>query len=84
MSGVHQIGSAPFWSSAAKESSWVHKELCYALGRKKGDDAAPPEIRPVILEGPPVVPPPPELAHMHFNDYLIYFQAKPGNASVPL
>lgn len=29
---------------------------------------------PVIVEGPPPVPPPPELAHLHFNDPLIYFR----------
>jgi hypothetical protein len=29
----------------------------YALARKAGDDHAPPEIKPVILEGPPVPEP---------------------------
>jgi hypothetical protein len=62
-----------FWSSAAKESEWVRKEVDYALARKGGDDLAPPEIRPVILEGPPIVPPPSNLAHLHFNDRMIYF-----------
>lgn len=33
-----------FWSTAARNSEWVHKELCYALQRKGGDDRAPPEI----------------------------------------
>lgn len=47
-----------FWSSAAKESEWVMREVQYALKRKGGDDLAPPEIRPVIIEGPPIVPPP--------------------------
>ena len=49
------------------------EELRYALKRKAGNDFAPPEIRPVILEGPPVPEPPEELSHIHFNDYLIYF-----------
>jgi hypothetical protein len=62
-----------FWSTAARESKWVMEEVKYALARKQGDDFAPPEIRPVIIEGPPVPPPPPELAHLHFNDRLIYF-----------
>lgn len=65
-----------FWSNAAKQSEWVTKELQYALSRKHGDDAAPPEIYPVIIEGPPVVAPPPELAHLHFNDYLLYFMQR--------
>ncbi len=62
-----------FWSTAAKESEWVMKEVNYALQRKGHDDSAPPAIVPVIIEGPPPVPPPPELAHLHFNHYLIYF-----------
>jgi serine/threonine protein kinase len=62
-----------FWSTAARESPWVMKEVDYALGRKHGDDLAPPEIKPVIIEGPPPVPPPPELAHLHFDDRVIYF-----------
>jgi hypothetical protein len=65
-----------FWSRAAAESEWVLREARYALARKAGDDAAPPEIMPVILEGPPVVEPPQDLAYLHFNDRLIYFMAK--------
>jgi hypothetical protein len=59
-----------FWSTAAKESKWVRKEVEYALGRKGGDDSRPPEIVPILIEGPPVPLPPPELAHLHFNDRL--------------
>jgi len=66
-----------FWSRAARESEWVMKEARYALERKHGIEAAPPEIHPVIIEGPPVVPPPPELAHLHFNDRLRYFISSP-------
>jgi hypothetical protein len=62
-----------FWSSAAKRSQWVMKEVEYALKRKGNDDAAPPAIVPVIIEGPPPVAPPPELAHLHFNHHIIYF-----------
>ena len=43
-----------------------------------GDDGAPPEIIPVPIEGPPPVAPPPELAHLHFNDRLLYFMAAPS------
>jgi hypothetical protein len=62
-----------FWSRAAKKSDWVEKELQYALGRKGGRDEAPPEIVPVIIEGPPPAPPPPYLSAAHFNDTMQYF-----------
>lgn len=62
-----------FWSSAAKRSEYVQKEIQYALKRKQGNDFAPPRIIPVIIEGPPPVPPPEDLKHIHFNDYLTYF-----------
>jgi hypothetical protein len=61
-----------FWSSAAKTSEWVMKEVKYALLRKGDLETNPPDIVPVILEGPPPVPPPPELQHMHFADHLMY------------
>jgi hypothetical protein len=67
-----------FWSSAAKASEWVLKEAEYAVNRQKGDPDAPPAIHPVIIEGPPIVPPPPLLQHLHFNDPLIYFMDKPA------
>ena len=59
-----------FWSSAARESEWVSKEVRYALARKGSNDA-PPEIMPVVIEEP-WPPPPPELAHLHFGDHLLY------------
>lgn len=62
-----------FWSSAAKKSKWVMEEVKYALKRKEADELAPPEIKPVIIEGPPSPQPPDELKHLHFNDYLLYF-----------
>ena len=65
-----------FWSSAAKQSQWVHKEVQYAIARRGDDELAPPEIVPIPIEGPPVTEPPPELAHLHFNDYLLYFMAQ--------
>lgn len=64
-----------FWSTAAKESKWVMEEVKYALARKNNDDLAPPEVCPIIIEGPPVPSPPAELAHLHFNDRLIYFMS---------
>jgi hypothetical protein len=63
-----------FWSNAAKRSKWVRKEIQYALSLKHGDEFAPPEISPVIIEGPPVPRPWKELAHLHFNDRMIYFK----------
>lgn len=62
-----------FWSSNAANSEWVTREIEYALKRKNGDDFAMPEIIPVPIEGPPPVPPPPELSHINFNDYFLYF-----------
>jgi hypothetical protein len=62
-----------FWSNAAKRSKWVRKEVQYALDRKCGDESAPPEIGPVIIEGPPVPRPWKELSYLHFNDRVIYF-----------
>ena len=62
-----------FWSTASKESKWVTKEVQYALARKGGDDSRPPEILPIMIEGPPVPLPNPELAHLHFNDKLLYY-----------
>lgn len=63
-----------FWSHAAKESPWVMKEVEYAIARKHGNDDTPPEIKPVIIEGPPLVPPPENLKQLHFNDRLLYFR----------
>jgi hypothetical protein len=64
-----------FWSRAARDSEWVRKEIQYALDRKAGNEVAPPEIVPIIIEGPPPVPAPPELAALHFNDPFLYFLA---------
>jgi hypothetical protein len=68
-----------FWSSEAKASHWVRKEVGYALDRKGGDDFAAPEIRPVIIEGPPIPDPWPELAHLHFGDRFVYLMAGVGS-----
>jgi cell division protein FtsZ len=65
-----------FWSSAARESEWVLKEIRYALQRKQGRDDFPPEILPIIIEGPPIPETPDELKHIQFNDRVIYFLSK--------
>jgi hypothetical protein len=69
-----------FWSRSAKRSTWVMKEVDYALARKGEDEFAPPEMRAVILEGPKVPKPPPQLAHLQFNDFLLNF---PGVSRSP-
>ncbi len=61
-----------FWSAAAKASEWVLKETLYALEIKMGNEFARPAIIPIILEGPPPVPPPDELKDLHFNDPFMY------------
>jgi hypothetical protein len=61
-----------FWSSAARDSEWVMKEVEYAISKKKGKDDNPPEIYPVILESI-FVEPPDSLKHLHFNDKIVYF-----------
>lgn len=62
-----------FWSNAARDSSFVHKEIGYAIQLKEGQDEAPPEIIPIVIEGPPAPAPPEELAHLHFSDRILYF-----------
>lgn len=65
-----------FWSNEAKSSKWVRQEVHHALKRRGDDDLAPPEIKPVIIEGPPVIEPWEELAHLHFNDRVLYFMRR--------
>lgn len=57
-----------FWSSHAKTSEWVEKELKYVLSRQE----AAPEIVPIIIEAPPPLPPPDYLKSLHFNDKIMY------------
>lgn len=61
-----------FWSPAASRSDWVLKEVRYALDRAEKDAFGRPEIRPVIMPGPPVDPPS-DLKGLHFDDGLRYF-----------
>lgn len=60
-----------FWSHAAADSKWVGKEIEYAVARKQGNEERPPDIQPVPIEGPPIVPPPGSLKGLHFNDALL-------------
>ena len=59
-----------FWSSAALTSEWVAREWRHAIKCRGTDDANPPDIHPVIIEGPPVPEPPEELRRFHFRDFL--------------
>lgn len=62
-----------FWSTAASQSEWVLREVEYAIKRKSEKAENPPEIIPVIIEGPPPAKPPEELNFLHFNDRFMYF-----------
>ena len=57
-----------FWSANARKSPWVEKEWRCAL-QARGLDF----IDPVPLVSPELVPPPPELASKHFNDWVLAF-----------
>ncbi|MCA9055534.1 MAG: Hsp70 family protein, partial [Planctomycetaceae bacterium] len=57
-----------FWSNYARDSKWVAREWQCALDRRGIDF-----IDPVPLVDPKVVPPPPELAAKHFNDWVLAF-----------
>ena len=59
-----------FWSQAAKNSTWVNREVEYALNQQSKNQDGEPDIVPVILEQN--VSPPPSLAALHFNDRIQY------------
>ena len=56
------------------------KELRRALDRKGKDESAPPEIIPLVIEGPPPASPPDDLKHLHFNDLFLYLIAQTKEA----
>ena len=62
-----------FWSSASRDSAEVEKEILYAMERQQKTAGESPDIIPIIIEGPPPVPPPEELNFLHFNDRHVYF-----------
>jgi hypothetical protein len=61
-----------FWSKFSSKSEWVDREWRCALA-ERGIDF----IDPVPLVDPQVVPPPPELASKHFNDWVLAFLKRP-------
>ncbi len=60
-----------FWSYHASASEWVIREATYALERRGDAPDGAPDIRPVILGGPPAEPPA-ALRAIHFDDPLHY------------
>lgn len=62
-----------FWSENAQQSRWVEKEWQCAL-KTRGLDF----IDPVPLVSPLKMPPPPELASKHFNDWVLAFMERPS------
>jgi hypothetical protein len=60
-----------FWSANAQKSEWVEKEWRCAL-QARGLDF----IDPVPLVSPEEIPPPPELAEKHFNDWVLAFMRR--------
>lgn len=61
-----------FWSAHAKASPWVEKEWRCGL-----ESRGLSFIDPVPLVSPETVPPPPELASRHFNDWMLAFMENP-------
>jgi hypothetical protein len=55
------------WSRHAATSKWVAREIEWALRTQRRNGGRHPDIRPFLLEGPPFVPPPRALRHLHFN-----------------
>jgi hypothetical protein len=60
-----------FWSTAAKESVEVRKEIEYALQRKGGIKERAPFFRPLTIELPLPMPLPDGLESLHFNDEML-------------
>lgn len=54
-----------------QDPSWVEREWRIALRTGK-----PNFIDPVPLQTPDEAPPPPELASLHFNDWMLAFQRR--------
>jgi HEAT repeat protein len=65
-----------FWSLAASRSEWVDAEWRLALSLRGLE-----YIDPVPLVSPSLVPPPPELAALHFNDWSLQFWRASSGAS---
>src|SRR5262249_40371401 len=69
-----------FWSLHAKKSKWVIKEATIALQCQKNSKDETPHFLPIIIGGPPIPKPPPELSEIHFNDPWQYIVASEETA----
>lgn len=58
-----------FWSSNAKASEKVSREIQRAVARLGSAGTPPPVIWPYAIEGPPIPKPPEELVNLHFGHY---------------
>lgn len=56
-----------FWSKHAAESAYVRQEYQHAIELRRRGVKVPTFIRPIRWEEPMPVPPPPELAELHFD-----------------
>jgi hypothetical protein len=61
-----------FWSSNAKNSEEVRKEIDYALARKGADERRPPFFEPFTIELPLPQPLPRGLESLHFVEPILY------------
>jgi hypothetical protein len=66
-----------FWSSNARESQEVGREIARAVSRLGPQGEPPPVIWPYVIEGPPEPPPPAELARLHFGHFR-YYRPRPA------
>jgi hypothetical protein len=55
------------WSINASKSKWVRQEVWWALQAQRDSREHWPDIRPFLIEGPPIPKPPRELRHLYFG-----------------
>ncbi len=55
------------WSKGAAKSPNVRQEIEWALETQNISSSREPDIRPFLLDGPPIAEPPRELRHLHFG-----------------
>ena len=61
-----------WWSHHTSVSKWVIAETERALARHAGNESAPPEFVPIVLEEPPVPARPESLKSIQMDDWLRY------------
>jgi hypothetical protein len=65
-----------FWSAHAAVSPWVGREIEHALARADASGTERPDIMPIVLDLPPMTPPPPSLQHIHFGDRVHHIMGR--------